>query len=408
MHPAMTRVTAVTRVRALACATASATALLGLLLGTPLAAQDHRRVLSSEVSLTRTDATLNLELAGGRTLDIAVSDGVVYIDGERIGAPGRGSTVDREWRALLTRAMDVPTAELPTLLLEWSGPEDLGARLERALEAALARPASSAARGSGGGTVPAPISDSVSRLVNRVAELEQSLERLERRGRRATDERRERRSRNPFRYILQGISGMFSVLVTYVVLFAVGGGLIFFDGRKYLEGVGDTARHATGRSLLVGIAALFLAVPAFVLGIIALTLSIVGIPGLLAWLPGFPLAVMLALLLGYLGVAHAAGESFAEHRFNTGDWLQRGNSYYFLLSGLGVLLALFLAAHMVHMAGPWLSAIRGMLFFLGTVVTGVSMAVGLGAVLISRAGTRPLGRTAPHAREEAFTEEAGV
>ena len=48
---------------------------------------------------------------------------------------------------------------------------------------------------------------------------------------------------------------------------------------------------------LIGLAGSFLVIPAFVLGIIALTISIVGIPALLAWVPLFPIAVVLSLAL---------------------------------------------------------------------------------------------------------------
>jgi hypothetical protein len=138
-------------------------------------------------------------------------------------------------------------------------------------------------------------------------------------------------------------------------------------------------------------------------------ISVIGIPGLLVWVPGFPVAVVLALLLGYLGVAHAAGEAFAERRFYVTDWFQRGNSYYFLLSGIGILLALFLASQVVHMAGPWLDVIRGILIFLGFSTTAVVVLVGLGAVMVSRGGKNPVRADGTTADRDLFSEEeAGV
>jgi hypothetical protein len=80
----------------------------------------------------------------------------------------------------------------------------------------------------------------------------------------------------------------------------------------------------------------------------------------------------------------------AERRFYTADWFQRGNSYYFIMTGLGMLLSLFLAANVIQMAGPWLGFLRSMLVGLGVVLTASVISMGFGAVLLSRAGTRPM------------------
>jgi hypothetical protein len=383
---------------------AASAGLLVLAGSSPLAAQTLSEVVSSEFSMSGSEAALSLELAGGRQLAMAIRDGGVYIDGTRVGDAARGSTLDRQWRDLLQRAMDASPAELPQLLFEWSSDGALGDSMDSALDAALLP----GAQATPTAAPAAPISDSVTRLVERIGELEQMVDQLEAQPTRDVVQRRAR-SRNPFHHITEGIAGIFSILVTYVVLFGIGFAVIFFGGRKYIEGVADTARHAPGRSFLVGLASSFLVVPAFVLGIIALVISVIGIPGLLVWVPGFPVAVVLALLLGYLGVAHAAGEVFAERRFYVTDWFQRGNSYYFLLSGIGILLALFLASQVVHMAGPWLGVITGILIFLGFATTAVVVTIGLGAVMISRGGKYPVRADGTTAERDLFTEEeAGV
>ncbi|HSJ09856.1 MAG TPA: hypothetical protein VK928_08070 [Longimicrobiales bacterium] len=370
----------------------------------PLAAQDFSRVLSHEVLLSSRESVLKLELDGDRALEIALRDDGVFIDGTRVGDAQRGGELDRHWRDLMTRAMDASAVELPQLLSGWEAPGDMGDRIRSALAASL-QPTLVAPTAPVAPAAPvAPSSDSLNRLVERISELERELESQPE----PVVVRREARSRGPFHYISEGMAGIFSILILYAVLFAIAFGVIVFGGRKYVEGVADTARHATGRSFLVGIAAAFLVVPAFILGCIALIISIVGIPGLLVWLPGFPVAVVLGILLGYLAVAHAAGEAFAERRFYVTDWFQRGNSYYFLLSGLGLLLAFFLASRVIHMAGPWLGAISGILVFLGGVSTFVALTVGFGAVLISRAGTRPVRGSSRVEDNDLFTEEAGV
>jgi hypothetical protein len=390
-------------------------------LGSPLAAQragEAATVVSQWAEITREAATLRLDLADGRRVQLSVRDGAAYLDDRRIGDAPRGGELDRAWRALLNDAMarELTASEFASMVLAWEPPGTVGARMNEALTETLsvqemavdpdALVAPAVAPG-------APSPDSLDRLLSRIAELEAATQRAEARASREarTVERRAARparSTSPFRHIAQGISGIFSLLVTYVVLFAIGVAVIFFGGRRYIEGVADTARHATTRSLFVGLASSFLVIPAFVLGIIALVISIIGIPGLLVWVPGFPLAVVLGVLLGYLGIAHAAGEALAERRFYVNDWFQRGNSYYFLLSGLGLLLAFFLAGNVVQMAGPWLRVVRGLVMFLGFVTTFLAVMIGFGAVLISRAGTRPVRAGGRVDEPDLFTEEAGV
>jgi hypothetical protein len=148
---------------------------------------------------------------------------------------------------------------------------------------------------------------------------------------------------------------------------------------------------------------MFLVVPTYVLGMIALAISIVGIPALLLWIPLFPIAVVLAGVLGYIGVAHAAGESLAERRFSGTDWFRRGNSYYFLMSGLGLLMSAFLAATIVSITG--IDFFSAMLAGIGGVITWAAVCIGLGAVLLSRGGSRPLGDSATESSQPGIYAE---
>jgi hypothetical protein len=257
------------------------------------------------------------------------------------------------------------------------------------------------------------MSDSVLRLRQRIEQLEQQLSEDQRRAQRAAAAARDARPTrpgvfSPLRHVVRGLTGVFSVLVTYAVLFGIAVVGIFFGARRYIEGVADTARQATLRSGRRH-RRTFLVIPAFVLGIIALAISIVGIPALLVWIPLFPVAVVAAALLGYLAVAHAAGESLAERRFTHETWFERGNSYYFILTGLGLLLAFFVAGHVVEMAGPWLGFIRGMLFFLGGVTTWAAITVGFRrrAGLARRHESRSPGAPAD-IDPDLFTEEVNV
>ena len=393
-----------------------AVALIALVLAAdPAFAQDaplSSKVVSSEIALSREQAELKLELANGRKLTLSTVAGASLgvlssgVSGSRdeqaqVLALGvrRGDELDRSWRALLNEAMDTPSEQLADLLARWEAPSG-GQQLDQLLENALIGKAMDPI---------APVdanaprfNDSLAKLQDRIMQLEQELH--EKADGWEGERRVVYRDRGffaPFRHVTHGIAGIVSLLVTFAVLFGLGFALVFFGGRKYLDEVAEAARRSTARSFLVGLAASFLAIPAFVLGIVVLAISIVGIPALLIWIPGFPLAVILGSLMGYLGVAHATGEAMAERRFYGGDWFSRANSYYYLITGLGLLLAFFFAANVVEMAGPWLGFIEGILIFLGVVLTWAAATTGFGAVLITRAGTRPL-RPAPITESEAY------
>ena len=382
------------------------------LFSTPVFAQEKQAVeiLSQQISTSRNGASLRLELSDGRAVDVAVRNGKAYLNGSPVGDAARDGTLDRSFRELLNALTDAPSEVAPTMLAEWQPPErsTAGTRLDRALEDAVEGIVATVAPASPveESLEPVPASDSVDRLNQRINELESMVENLEDEDATASVNitGRQRWMPGPFHWIMRGLADVFSILVIYVIIFAVAIGVIFFGGRKYIEGVADTARQMTMRSWLVGLAATFLVIPAFILGIIALAISIVGIPALLVWVPLFPLGVLLAIGLGYLAVAHAAGESLAERRYYGADWFQRSNSYYFLLTGLGLLLALFMLSGVIEMAGPFFGWLRAMLIFLGVVVTWASLTIGFGAVLVSRGGTRPLGQARPI--EDAFAEDS--
>jgi len=388
--------------------------LAALLAGSVAAADAHaqaqprrgeRGVVSSQISISRNEAALVLELAGGDSLAVQLREGRVRLNGQEIGTYSRGDALDRAWRELLNRAIEAGDDGLERVLVEWEAPagSEAGARLDRMLEQVIGDGALEAA------TLPVEkVSDTISILEARIKELQRTIEELESRAEPDFDRIRElrreierevtremarnRRARSEsgfLHHVGSGFSKLFSLAVTYAVLVALGFAAVFF-GRRYLEGVADTARHATLRSGLVGLATLFLLVPAFILGALALAISVVGIPALVLWVPLFPAAAGAALVFGYLGVAHAAGESLAERRFEGGEWFKRANSYYYVLTGVGLLLALFAASFVFEMAGPWLGFIRGILMFLAVVLTVAVAAIGLGAVMISRAGTRPV------------------
>lgn len=194
---------------------------------------------------------------------------------------------------------------------------------------------------------------------------------------------RSRSERGIFRGIQRGIAGIMSTLAFGLVL-AGAGALLIFYGSKYLETVSDTIRTSTVRSGGVGLAALFLVVPAFVVLVVALAVSIIGIPFLLVAVPLYPLAIAAAGGFGLLAAAHALGERTAEQRRAP---YERRNSYAYLFTGLGMLLAPLIAADLIAMTGI-LGIIGGILKVFTWVAIWIAMTIGFGAVILSRLGTQ--------------------
>ncbi|MBA4157475.1 MAG: hypothetical protein H0X65_08360 [Gemmatimonadetes bacterium] len=196
--------------------------------------------------------------------------------------------------------------------------------------------------------------------------------------------RSERRGGSFFGRIGRGVAGIISTLVFAVVLAAAGAALIFY-GYRYLDVVSDTLRASTLRSGAVGLAAMFLVIPTFVVLIVALAVSIVGIPLLLVAIPLYPLAVAAAAMFGLLAAAHAIGERTSEER-RLYD-LRHRNAYAYLGTGIVILYAPLLIGHLMGMA-PFLGWVGTLIkFFTYAVIWAVTVA-GLGAVVLSRAGTR--------------------
>lgn len=185
--------------------------------------------------------------------------------------------------------------------------------------------------------------------------------------------------------IRRGFAGLVSTIALGLVLAGIGAILIFY-ARPYLETVSDTVRGSTLRAGAVGLAASFLVVPVFVVMIVALAVTIIGIPLLIVAVPMYPLALAGAAAFGLLAVAHAIGERTAEQRQESFD-LRSRNSYAYLFTGLGMLIAPLIAAHLIGMTG-FLGFIGTLLQVVTWAVISVAATFGFGAVILSRAGTR--------------------
>jgi hypothetical protein len=196
--------------------------------------------------------------------------------------------------------------------------------------------------------------------------------------------------------VLQRVAGVLGVFLTLAVL---GIGLVMF-GRQNLEVVSDTVAHSFGRAFLAGLLGQILLLPTFGMLVVGLILSVAGILLLPFAVAVFAMLTVIAVVGGYLAVAHAMGETYTRRRMALGVVIGSPNSYRYLLVGLTALLSLWAAWALfgwVPVAG---SIIWGTAFF----VTWLLGTAGFGAALLSRAGVREnfAGRLLP---PEALTDE---
>jgi len=211
-------------------------------------------------------------------------------------------------------------------------------------------------------------------------------------------ERFERSLFSPFRSVFRGVGGLLENVIVIVILGLVGMGVVAFAPEN-LEAVAETARRTPGRAAMVGLAGSFLLIPVWILGAVALTVSIVGIPVMIAWLPLFPLAALAAALLGYLSVAKNTGEWLADSGYRYTDWIRKSNPVYTVVGGLVGLMAAFMVGNVLSIV-PFFGFFRGLLTFVGVMLTLVALQIGFGAVLLTRAGRKP-----EHYADREFDEE---
>ena len=206
----------------------------------------------------------------------------------------------------------------------------------------------------------------------------------------------ETRALSPLQSVLRRVAGVLGVFLTLSVL---GFGLVMF-GRQNLEIVSDTVSHSFGRAFITGLLGQILLLPTFGMLVVGLILSVAGILLLPFAIAVFAMLAVIAVVGGYLALAHAMGETYTRRRMALGVVIGSPNSYRYLLVGLIALASVWAAWALfgwVPVAG---SIIWGAAFF----VTWLLGTAGFGAALLSRAGIKEnfAGRLLP---PEALTDE---
>jgi hypothetical protein len=172
---------------------------------------------------------------------------------------------------------------------------------------------------------------------------------------------------------------------------------VVIGARTHLETIASTIRTDFWRSFLVGLLGEVAAVPLFLLSMVALAITIVGILLIPFAAVAYALAVLGALDLGFLAMSLLAGDALLR---GEGSVREPRPIVAHLVAGLTVFLVLWLLAGGAAYMGLAGSVLR-LLAFLST---WIAATVGLGATILTRAGTRTA-IIPPRAAPPTITEE---
>lgn len=189
------------------------------------------------------------------------------------------------------------------------------------------------------------------------------------------------------------------VLGVFFTLSLVGVGLVLF-ARPPLEVVSDTVLHSFSRSLMVGLLGQVLILPTFGMLVVGLVLSVAGILLVPFAVIVFALLLIVAVLGGFLAIAHAMGETLTRRQLARGAAIASANSYRYVVVGLAGVMLLWLS----WVLFGWVPVAGTLVFATAILATWLLATVGFGASLLSRAGFREhfAGRLLP---AEALTDE---
>jgi hypothetical protein len=181
----------------------------------------------------------------------------------------------------------------------------------------------------------------------------------------------------------------------YLILVAMALAVTFF-ARGHLETIASTIRTDFSRALLLGVLGEIAILPLFLLSVVALAITIVGILLIPFAAVAVALGVMGALALGFLAMSLLAGDAIMRGDTAVGDARPIVSH---LITGLSLFLVLWLLGGAASYAGIVGSVLR----LLAVLSTWIAATVGLGAVIITRGGSRTAvarARVAPPPSEE--------
>jgi hypothetical protein len=171
------------------------------------------------------------------------------------------------------------------------------------------------------------------------------------------------------------------------VLLVIGVGILVF-AQPYLEGVVDTLETRFWRSFAVGLAGELAAFPVLVLMIVALCITVIGILLIPFAVVAYVLALAGLLTLGFVAIARLTGGALG------GDAVRRLSARGSALRGVVIGMLILLGMWIIAGALSGLPVVGALLRAVAVMVTFVAVTAGLGATILSRAGTRSVEATA--------------
>lgn len=319
------------------------------------------------------EATIVFELGDGNLLPISLKDGDLLVGAHPTGTYALGGALDRLWSALVRHAGDLTTTELLAQLREFdtAGLEEEDLSAYRVIEGTVSGLAMAAA-------VYSEIADAYPAVVEVPAPVAVASEPQRIRVSLPTTVAETSSS-----FVGELAGGLANLLAVYVALAFMGLGLVFF-APKQLETVADTVWHSFWRSFLAGLFAQPLVLPVFVMMIVGLAMTIVGIVVIPFAVSAFLVALLLAIVGGFVAVARSAGEIYLRRRMARGEAVATWGSYRYIVYGLLGLLAIWLPVALLG----WIPVAGTVLTVTAAFTTWMIATAGFGAALLSRGGIK--------------------
>lgn len=170
------------------------------------------------------------------------------------------------------------------------------------------------------------------------------------------------------------------------IVLTVGLGLLVFGGDK-LDAVGRAVDEQFGRAFLVGVGATIAIAPALVLLVVGLVLTLLGILLVPFAIVAYVLAVIGLVTLGFVAAASVTGSSLVRGNDTLSE---RGAALRALVTGIAFYFGLWFVAALLT---PWPTA-ASIVRVIAFAATWAAATVGLGATILTRAGTRSSHRPA--------------